>query len=73
MTVVTASNGSSECLFGYLAICTKRFFVVARTRAHEEMRLICFLAIDTGRECNQKILTPCSAQVQIEKVSKEVS
>jgi len=25
-----------------------------------------FLAIDTGRECNQKIPTSCSAQVQIE-------
>ena len=53
-------------LFGYLVICTKRFFVVARIRAHEEMRLIRFLAIDTGRECNQKIPTSCSAQVQIE-------
>src|SRR2546423_14991764 len=30
------------------------------------MRLIRFLAIDTGRECNQKIPTSCSAQVQIE-------
>jgi hypothetical protein len=73
MTVVTASNGSSECLFGYLAIWTNRFFVVARTRAHEEMRLIRFLAIDTGRECNQKIPTSCSAQVRFERVSNELS